>query len=141
MANELIGIRVVFMVANEGVERVELADPWQAVKDAGGEPTLAAPEAGETQTMNHLQLADKFPVGLTTRELSVENFDALILPGGVANPDQLRMDEAAVAFVKAMFSAGKPVAVICHGPWTIVEADVVKGRTLTVMAEPEDGYS
>jgi deglycase len=131
MANELSRTRVVFVVANEGVEHVELTDPWQAVKDAGGEPTLAAPDAGETQTMNHLQLADTFPVDLTTKELSVENFDAMVLPGGVANSDQLRMDEAAVAFAAAMFSAGKPAAVICHGPWTIVEANVVKGRTLT----------
>ncbi len=131
MANELSGTRVLFMVANEGVEQVELTDPWQAVTDAGGVPTLAAPERGETQAMNHLKRAGKFPVDLTTKELSVERFDAMVLPGGVANPDQLRMDEPAVAFTKAMFSAGKPVAVICHGPWTIVEADVVKGRTLT----------
>lgn len=131
MANELSGARIVFMVANEGVEQVELTDPWRAVRDAGGEPKLAAPEEGETQAMNHLQLANKFPVDLTTKELSVEDFDAMVLPGGVANPDQLRMDERAVAFAQAMFEAGKPVAVICHGPWTIVEADVVKGRTLT----------
>ena len=131
MTNELSGVRVVFMVANEGVEQVELTDPWQAVKDAGGEPKLAAPRGGETQAMNHLQLADRFRVDLTTKELSVDDFDAIVLPGGVANPDQLRMDGRAVAFAQAMFAAGKPAAVICHGPWTIVEADVVQGRTLT----------
>ena len=125
------GMRVAFVVANEGVEQVELRKPWQAVHEAGGRPQLVAPNPGEVQGMNHLDKAETFPVDFTTKEVSVDDIDAIVLPGGVANPDQLRMDEAAVALVKAIFEAGKPAAVICHGPWTLVEADVVRGRTLT----------
>ncbi len=131
MADELRGIRVAFAVANEGVEQVELTEPWAAVERAGGQPVLIAPKAGTTQAMNHMDKADTFPVDRTTGEADADDFDALVLPGGVANPDQLRMDTAAVGFIRAMFEAGKPAAVICHGPWTIVEADLVRGRTLT----------
>jgi protease I len=131
MADELKGMRVAFAVANEGIEQVELTEPWAAVEKAGGRPVLIAPKAGKVQAMNHLDKADTFPVDRTTGEADANEFDALVLPGGVANPDQLRLDDAALAFVKAIFEAGKPAAVICHGPWTIVEADLVRGRTLT----------
>ena len=131
MADELRGMRVAFAVANEGVEQVELTEPWAAVEQAGGQPVLIAPKAGRTQAMNHLDKADTFPVDRTTGEADADDFDALVLPGGVANPDQLRIDPAGVGFIRAMFEAGKPAAVICHGPWTIVEADLVRGRTLT----------
>jgi protease I len=124
-------MRVAFVVANEGVEQVELTQPWDTVKQAGGEPVLIAPKPGRTQAMNHLDKADTFPVDRTTTEVSPREFDAVMLPGGVANPDQLRMDAPAVSFIRSMFEAGKPVAVICHGPWTVVEADQVRGRTLT----------
>jgi protease I len=131
MTDELNGVRVAFIVANEGIEEVELTEPWTAVLDAGGSPQLVAPKPGEAQAMNHLDKAGKFSVDGTTKEVRVGDFDAVVLPGGVANPDQLRLDEPAVAFLKAMVEAGKPVAAICHGPWTLVEAGVVRGRTLT----------
>jgi len=131
MANKLEGRRVAFLVANEGVEQVELTDPWQAVKDAGGEPVLVALEEGQVQAFNHLDKGDQFPVDEIVANASAGDFDALVLPGGVANPDFLRADEDAVSFVRAFFDAAKPVAAICHGPWTLVEAGVVKGRTLT----------
>jgi protease I len=131
MSKEQQQVRVAFLVANEGIEQVELTEPWQAVKEAGGTPELIAPKSGEVQAMNHLDRADRFSVDGTTGDLRVDDFDAVVLPGGVANPDQLRLDRPAVAFVAAMFRAGKPVAAICHGPWTLVEADVVKDRTLT----------
>ncbi|MDQ1393425.1 MAG: protease [Acidimicrobiaceae bacterium] len=131
MANELQGVRVAFLVANEGIEQVELTDPWSAVEQAGGSPELIAPKAGEAQAFNHLDRADPFPVDRTTREINPVDYDAVVLPGGVANADVLRLDEPAVNFVRRMVEAGKPVAVICHGPWALVEANVVGGRTLT----------
>jgi protease I len=131
MANELSGKTVAFLVATEGIEQIELTRPWEAVERAGGRPVLAAPEAGEVQAYNHLDKADTFDTDLTTGELKVDDIDAIVLPGGVANPDQLRTDEDAVRFVREFFEAGKPAAVICHGPWTLVEADVVRGRRLT----------
>ncbi len=131
MSQELDGVRVAFVVANEGIEEAELTDPWQAVKAAGGQPELVAPEMGEAQAMNHLDRAHRFPVDRTTSDVSVADFDAVVLPGGVANPDQLRMDRPAVSFIRSMVEAGKPVAAICHGPWTLIEADLVRGRTLT----------
>ncbi|MET9479674.1 type 1 glutamine amidotransferase domain-containing protein [Streptomyces sp. NPDC006638] len=124
-------MRVAFLVAPEGVERVELTEPWQAVGEAGGERVLISTEPGEVQTFDHLDKAATFPVDLTVSEASVADYDGLVLPGGVANPDALRTDAGAVAFVKSFFDAGKPVAAICHAPWTLVEADVVRGRTLT----------
>jgi protease I len=131
MADELKGIRVAFVVANEGIEEVELTEPWQAIKGAGGQPELVAPERGHAQAMNHLDKGDRFPVDRTTSDVEVADFDAVVLPGGVANPDQLRMDAPAVSFIRSMVEAGKPVAAICHGPWTLVEGGVVRGRTLT----------
>ncbi len=125
------GIRVAFVVANEGIEQVELTEPWRAVLAAGGRPELIAPARGEAQAMNHLDRADRFEVDRTTEEVRPEDYDAVVLPGGVANPDQLRLDTAAVRFVRSMFAAGKPTAAICHGPWTLVEGDLVDGRTLT----------
>src|SRR3954452_11983650 len=122
---QLQGRRIAFVVANEGIEQAELTTPWDAVNQAGGEPVLVAPKPGEAQAFNHLDKADTFPVDRTTSDVSVDDYDALVLPGGVANPDQLRTDDAAVAFPRAFFDAGKPVAAICHGPWTMVEADVV----------------
>jgi protease I len=131
MANELSGKKIAFVVANEGAEQVELTEPWKAVEQAGGQPELIAPESGEVQAFNHLDKADRFPVDRTVGDAGSEDYDGLVLPGGVANPDQLRMIPEAVAFIKSFVDAGKPVAVICHGPWTLVEADVVRGRTLT----------
>lgn len=131
MTNEREHTRVAFLVANEGIEQVELTEPWNAVLEAGGTAELVAPHPGEAQAMHHLDRADRFPVGRTTNQVQAGDYDAVVLPGGVANPDQLRLDDAAVNFVRAMFAAGKPVAAICHGPWTLVEANVVRGRTLT----------
>jgi protease I len=131
VANELNGLRVAFLTANEGVEQVELTTPWQAVQDAGGTPELLAPKAGPVQAFNHLDKADTFPAQHAVGDVSAAGYHALVLPGGVANPDQLRMEPTAVNFVRAMFEAGKPAAVICHAPWTVVEADLVRNRTLT----------
>ena len=125
------GKRVAFLIANEGVEQVELERPWQAVREAGGEPELIAPESGSAQAFNHLDKGDSFPVDRIVSEADADDYDALVLPGGVANPDILRTDEDAVAFTRSFFEAGKPVAAICHAPWTLVEARVVEGRTLT----------
>jgi protease I len=131
VANELQGKKIAFLVAPEGVEQVELTEPWKAVRDAGGTPELISTDSGEIQAFNHLDKADTFLVDHVVSEVSVSDYDGLVLPGGVANPDFLRMDERAVGFVRSFFEASKPVGVICHGPWTIVEADVVRGRTIT----------
>ncbi len=131
MANELGGRRIAFVVANEGMEQVEFTEPWKAVREAGGRPELLAPEPGQVQAFNHLDKGDAFPVDRVVGEADPDDYDGLVLPGGVANPDQLRTKPAAVRFVQAMFEAGKPAAVICHGPWTLVEAGLVQGRTLT----------
>ena len=131
MASELNGLRVAFLTSNEGVEQIELTAPWDAVKNAGGTPELVAPEAGEVQAFNHLSKGDTFRVHRTIRDIEHTEYDALVVPGGVANGDFLRMVPAAVTFVQRFFEAGKPAAVICHGPWILVEADLVRGRTLT----------
>jgi protease I len=131
MGSELSGKTVAFLVAQEGVEEVELTAPWKAVKDAGGNPELLAPEAGQVQAFNHLDRASTYPVDKRVKDAKSDDYAALVLPGGVANPDQLRTDADAIAFVQRMFATGKPVGVICHGPWTLVEADVVDGRRLT----------
>jgi protease I len=124
-------MRIAFLVAPEGVEQVELTDPWRAVIDAGGTPSLVSTKSGQIQAFHHLDKADTFPVDKTVDETSVEHYDGLVLPGGVANPDFLRMNKKAVAFTKAFFETGRPVAAICHAPWTLVEADVLHGRVLT----------
>ena len=128
MSTRLEGKKIAFLTANEGVELVE---PLAAVREAGAEAELLAPEEGEVQAFNHLDKADTFTVDRAVGEAKAEDYDGLVLPGGVANPDQLRTDEGAVAFVRAFFEAGKPVGAICHGPWTLIEADVVRDRTLT----------
>ena len=131
MADELQGKKIAFLMANEGVEEVELTKPLQAVREAGADAELLAPEAGEIQAFNHLDKAETFGVDRAVADADPAEFDGLVLPGGVANPDNLRTHEDAVAFVREFFAAGKPVGVICHGPWTLIEADVVKGRKLT----------
>ena len=123
--------RSVLFIATNGVEQVELTEPWAALEAAGATLTLAAPEAGEIQAMNHDEKGDRFPVGKTVAEVSAADFDALVIPGGVATPDALRMDKQAVALVRDFLESDKPVAAICHGPWLLVEADGVRGRTLT----------
>jgi protease I len=130
MAGKLEGKRVAFLAA-DGVEQVELTEPWKAVEQEGGKPELVSVDKGEIQGMNHLDKGDKFAVDTTVADVSEGDYDALVLPGGLANPDFLRTDEDAVRFARAFFEAGKPVAAICHGPWTLVEADVVRDRTLT----------
>jgi protease I len=127
---DLNGKRIAFL-ATDMVEQVELTEPWKAVEQAGGTPELVSLEKGEIQGFNHYDKADKFSVDRTVEEASPDDYDGLVLPGGVGNPDRLRMDENAVQFVRDFVEGGKPVGVICHGPWTLVEADVVRGRTLT----------
>jgi protease I len=131
MSDELNGKKIAFLTANEGVEQVELTKPLDAVREAGAEAEILAPEAGEVQAFNHLDKGDSFPVDTVVGEADAGSYDALVLPGGVANPDQLRTKEEALRFVRAFFEAGKPVGVICHGPWTLIDAGVVEGRTLT----------
>jgi protease I len=131
MAEDLNGKRIAFLVANEGIEQVELERPWKAIESAGAEVELIAPEPGEAQAFNHLDKADTFDVDRTVADADASEYDGLVLPGGVANPDNLRVDEDAVAFARAFFEQGKPVAAICHAPWTLIEARVVEGRTLT----------
>ncbi|WP_037858225.1 type 1 glutamine amidotransferase domain-containing protein [Streptomyces sp. NRRL S-340] len=124
-------MRIAFLTAPEGVEQVELTEPWKAAKDAGHEPVLVSTAPGEIQAFDHLDKADTFPVDEVVGDTSADSFGGLVLPGGVANPDFLRTDEKAVAFVKDFFQQGRPVAAICHAPWTLVEADVVRDRVLT----------
>ncbi len=131
MAADLTGKRIAFVVANEGVEQVELTEPWKAVENEGGTPELVSTDSGSIQAFNHLDKADTFDVDKTVSDADASDYDGLVLPGGVANPDFLRMDQDAVAFARAFFEQSKPVAAICHAPWTLVEADVLKGRTLT----------
>lgn len=131
MSEKLKGKKVAFLVANEGIEQVELTEPWKAVKEAGGEPVLIAPEAGEAQALNHLDKGDSFPVDAVVKDATDSDYDGLVLPGGVANPDNLRTDEDAMEFVRSFFEAGKPVAAICHAPWSLIEAGVIDGRRVT----------
>src|SRR4051795_1691925 len=130
MANELRGRKIAFL-ATDGVEQVELTEPWKAIKAAGAQPELISLKPGKIQGVNGMDKADTFPVDRVVAEAGAEDYDALVLPGGVANPDFLRTNPDAVRFAKSFFQAGKPVGAICHGPWTLVEADVVRGRTLT----------
>ncbi|HVM11400.1 MAG TPA: type 1 glutamine amidotransferase domain-containing protein [Actinomycetota bacterium] len=130
MANELQGKRVAFL-ATDGVEQVELTEPWQAVMDAGATVELLSPKPDAIQAMNGMEKGAAFEVDRAVADARPDEYDGLILPGGVKNPDLLRMDEASVSFVREFVGSGRPVAVICHGPWTLVEAGVVRGRTLT----------
>jgi protease I len=131
MASSLKGKTVAFLGAPEGIEQVELTEPWKAVEEAGGTPRLVSTRPGTVQAYHHLDKGDTFEVDATVDATSASDFDALVLPGGVANPDFLRTQPSAVAFAKGFFEAGKPVASICHAPWTLVEADVVRGRRMT----------
>ncbi len=131
MASELNGKKIAFLMDNEGVEQVELTEPWKAVEQAGGEPVLIAPEDGEVQAFNHLDKGSTFPVQVTLADAEPGDYDGVVLPGGVANPDKLRTEPRAVEFLQEFFSTGRPVGVICHGPWTLVEADLVRGRRIT----------
>jgi protease I len=124
-------VRTAFLVAPEGVEQIELTSPWQALSQTGDTPLLVSTAPGSIQAFDHLDKAGTFPVDETVDQVTAGDFDLLVLPGGVANPDFLRMDPKAVGFVKGFFEAGKPVAAICHAPWTLVEAGVLRGRTLT----------
>ena len=125
------GTKVAFLVANDGIEEAELTEPWQAVQQAGGVPLLLAPNPGMAQARVHLDPAGLYDVDMAVGDANPADYDALVLPGGVANPDRLRLHRPAVDFVRAFVGSGKPVAAICHGPWTLVEADVVDGRTVT----------
>jgi protease I len=131
MSGELQGRKIAFLVAQEGVEEVELTEPRAAVERAGAKTELIAPASGEVQAFQHLDKSATFPVDRELDEVTADDYDALVLPGGVANPDALRQDDRAIRFVREIFEAGKPVGVICHGPWTLVEADLVDGRTIT----------
>jgi protease I len=130
MAKRLEGLRIAFL-ATDGVEQIELTDPWKAIKKEGATVELVSPKPDEIQGVNHMERGDPFKVDRRVSATSSSDYDGLVLPGGVANPDFLRVDDDAVQFVRGFFDEGKPVAAICHGPWTLVEADVVRGRTLT----------
>jgi protease I len=130
VANKLQGKRVAFL-ATDMVEQVELTEPWKAVEDEGAEVELISLEEGEIQGFNHYDKAETFKVDRTVEEASPDDYDALVIPGGVGNPDTMRTDENAVEFVRGFFEQGKPVGVICHGPWMLVEAGVVRGREVT----------
>jgi protease I len=128
---DLNGKTIAFLVAPEGVEQVELTEPWEAVENAGGTPRLISTQSGTVQAFNHLDKGDTFDVDATVADADPDSYDGLVLPGGVANPDVLRTDEDAVGFVRSFVQGGHPVAAICHAPWTLVEADVVRGKRLT----------
>ena len=130
MGTELKGKRIAFL-ATDGVEQVELAEPWKAVEQAGGTPELISLESGTIQGFEHHDKGDTFPVDETVQKADPSDYDGLVLPGGVINPDILRTDDAAMGFVAAFFEQGKPVGAICHGPWSLVETGVVKGRKVT----------
>ncbi|WP_166261329.1 type 1 glutamine amidotransferase domain-containing protein [Marinobacter salicampi] len=126
----LNGKKVAFL-ATHGVEQIELTRPWDDLQGAGADPELISLEEGEIDGYHHLDKGKSFPVGKTVSQASVDDYEALVLPGGVANPDALRLNEDAVNLIKQFFNKGKPVAAICHAPWTLIEADQVRGRTLT----------
>ena len=130
MANELQGKKIAFLAADM-FEEVELTKPWQALEEAGANVELVSLKEGEIQGFNHYDKAGSFKVDKTVEEAKASDYDGLVLPGGVGNPDNLRQDENAVHFVREFFEQGKPVGAICHAPWTLVEAGVVRGRTLT----------
>ena len=121
----------VAVLATDGVEQVELTEPVKALKQAGAEITVVSPKSGEIQGMNHEEKGDKLKVDQTLDKARPDSFDALVLPGGVANPDTLRTNEKAVAFVRHFAERNKPIAAICHGPWTLIEAEAVRGKRMT----------
>ena len=130
MTNELSGKRIAF-VAADGVEQIELTEPWDAVKGAGAEVHLLSVSSDDIQGFNHLDKGDTFPVDKTVADADASDYDGLVLPGGVANPDFLRTDKDTVDFVRTFFEQHKPVSAICHAPWTLIEAGVLSGRTVT----------
>jgi protease I len=131
MADSLSGKKIA-IIATDGVEQVELEKPRQAVEDAGAQTDLLSPGSEDIQAMNHdLEPADRFPVGKSISDVSPDDYDGLILPGGTVNADRLRIEDDVISFLQEFFKSGKPVGVICHGPWSLVEADLVRGRTLT----------
>jgi protease I len=130
MANDLNGKRIAFL-ATDGVEQIELTEPWKAVEQAGGEAELISLKAGRIQGFNHHDKGDTFPVDKAVKDTTASDYDGLVLPGGVINPDRLRMDAKAMELVRDFFVQGKPVGAICHGPWALVETGVVKGRKAT----------
>jgi protease I len=130
MAGELDGMKVA-VLATDGVEQVELDRPWQALEDAGAEPELVSLESGTITAYDHIDKGDTKKVDLSLSDADPDDYAALVLPGGVINGDFVRADADAVAFVQAFFDAGKPVAAICHAPWVLIEADVVRGRRMT----------
>jgi protease I len=131
MSEKLQGKKIAFLMSNEGVEQVELTEPLEAIRGCGAEVELLAPEAGEIQAFNHLDKGERFAVDRTVGEADAGEYDGMVLPGGVANPDQLRTDDDALEFIRAIFEAGKPVGAICHAPWVLIDAGVASGRTLT----------
>jgi protease I len=131
MAEQKLQGKKIAFIATDMVEEVELTKPWEAVKDAGGQPELISIETGEIQAFNHYDKSNKYKVDKDFSSARVADYDGLVIPGGVGNPDTMRMNDDAVEFVRSFFEAGKPVAVICHGPWMLVEADVVRGRKVT----------
>jgi len=131
MADQKLQGKKIAFIATDMVEEVELAKPWQAVKEAGGQPELISMETGEIQAFNHYDKSNTYKVDKDFSSARVDDYDGLVIPGGVGNPDTMRTDDDAVEFVRSFFEAGKPVAVICHGPWMLVEADVVRGRKVT----------
>jgi protease I len=130
MASKLKGKTIAFL-ATDGVEQIELTKPWDDIERAGATPKLVSLKSGRIQAVNGMNKSDTFVVDQTIDGASAGDYDGLVLPGGVANPDALRMNEKAVRFVREFFDQGKPVAAICHGPWTLIDAGVVRGRTLT----------
>jgi len=130
MSQKLNGKRVAILVT-DGFEQVEMTEPRKALQEAGAETVLVSPKDGKVKAWAETDWGEEFPVDLPLREARAGDFDALLLPGGVMNPDKLRTEPDAVKMVKEFFRAGKPVAAICHGPWLLVEADVVRGRTVT----------
>ena len=131
MADKKLQGKTIAFIATDMVEEVELTEPWKAVEAAGGTPQLISLKTGEIQAFNHYDKSKAYKVDKDFSSARVDDYDGLMIPGGVGNPDTMRMDDAAVEFVRAFFEAGKPVAVICHGPWMLVEADVARGRKLT----------
>ena len=131
MATHELSGKKIAILATDGVEQVELTTPQKTLRDAGAEVTIVSPKSGKIQGMNHDQKGDQITVDATLANIKPEQFDALILPGGVANPDTLRIDKNAVAFVKSFVAAGKPISAVCHGPWLLIEADAVRGKTVT----------
>ncbi len=128
--NSIQGKRVAFLLT-DGVEQIELTSPWEAVQDAGGMPVLVSPQPEEVQAFHHVDKGDAFAVDLQVSSANADDFDALVIPGGVVNGDELRADADAVAFTRAFFESHKPVASICHGPWILIEAGVTRGRQMT----------